>query len=335
MKKICTIVVALLGFVLATNAQVTEETMVIYTTDGSAVPIPVSYIDSIGFLFPGEDPGDDPAQNYPALKWTALELVDLEKTALSDETYTVNVGFDATCQLHKGTYYLLSEGLSFDKEDNLQGAGYIAQLEMPTYVITAPAQYAGYYVATTEYMILSKEDSELLTYLDSASCALGGSIVNFQDYATFIDQFYLTGSLTQQSPEFPTLAQNYLASMEGAFIFPYDAAKGSGLDVAMIKGGEIISYDFNGDDVKELQYVMEVEWLDGYYGLEINADGTDVVRPYNYVSTTVEYEALDLLGAPAAKKAGRPQLQKKGELKALKALKAPIKVDSIERTVKK
>ncbi len=329
MKKIFTLVATLVSLVLATNAQSTTANMHIHKIDGSVLTLPVAEVDSICF---SEEGGEEPVQ-HPELIWSSLELFGLEDAPISDKTYTVELSsFTATCQLHIGTYYLLGDGLYVGTDNYLHGAGYIAVLEMPTYVITAPAQYAGYYVSVSEYIIGSGEDSH---WADSVGGALGGSIINFQDYATFLDQFYLTGNLTQSSPDFATIYQNYLASIEGAFIFQYDADnEKQGLDEAMIKGGEIISYDFDGDEVDELQYILEIEWLDDFYGLELNADGTDVVRPYNFVSTTVECSDLSYLGAPRAKQAKRLQTQKP-EMKELKAFKAPLKANPADIQVKK
>ncbi len=337
MKKIFTILVALVALVGVTNAQVTEETMVIHAL-GQEIELPVSYIDSITFLFPGQG-GEE--KDYPAIKWTELVFMGMSANEpISDKTYTVNVGFDATCVLYPGVYYLLSEGLSADpKTGALSGTGYLATLEMPTYVITAPANYAGYGVTTSEYFVEAREAIE--SYDDPSSCALQGKILNFQDYATFTDQFYWSGTLTQASPDFATLAGKYTASTEGTFI-QYVENGQRYIPEAMIKEAYIVSYDFTGDDVDEFQYVIEVEWLGGFYGLKLNGPATeaetDVVRPYELdiygTNQYAETEYLDAMSAPAAKKAARTQT--KGlEVKTMKEVGAFIKANPVEVKVKK
>ncbi len=279
------------------------------------------------------------ASELDLIEWTSLPLFGLSSSPISDEVYTLELvgGIIAECNLHMGTYYLMDNGLYVGTDKYLHGAGYLAQLEIPTCVISSPAQYEGYYVTLSGgYSIVT---DTLSHYKDSLGCALGGNIKDVQGYGVWMDAVYLQGKFDEDTTGIQAAYDAYVASIEGAFICKYDANTGSQtVDLAMLKSGVIVDGDIDEDGQDDFEYQLEVEWLEtlptAFYGLEVaelteTEDGyytVELADPYNLVTTARQYIKWDLSAqrlqkAPAIAPV-RKQVAIQREFKPFKSVKA-------------
>ncbi len=272
--------------------------------------------------------------NEIEMSFVDMPLSGLSSSPISNKMYSVELSdFTAECQLHMGTYYLLGEGLYVDTDGYLRGAGYIAILNMPTYIIKSPAQYEGYYITEQIYNIVSDENRH---YADSVGCALGGAIIDLESYGEWIEAAYLEGRFDTDTVGLAAALESFDASVEGTFIYYIDLNENNQLnyltELAMLKSGTIISADINRDGIKDFEYQLNVEWFDGFNGLELDETG-NILKPYNLVTKAEKYVNWNLMGAlqsPAlrSKKVATPKQYK--ALQPIKAINSSIKQVTIK-----
>lgn len=315
----------------------------------------VATVDSTGRVFPVAEGSAEITATYKeltatcvvtvisseldAIEWTAMPLFGLTAEPISDQEDSIKLanGLTVACKLHMGTYFLLDAGLYVGTDRYLHGAGYMAELNMPTYVITWPAEYKDYYIALSGgYNIVT---DTLSHYKDSLGCALGGNILDVEAYGAWMDKAYLKGTFDEDTTGLAAAMTAYEAAIEGAFIYEVDLnANTQSVDLAMLKSGFIMDADINEDGVDDFEYQLEVEWLEtlptAFYGLEIGEmteveDGYyefTLAQPYNLVTTTRQYVKWDLMSqlpkeAPA-KAPLRKQVAIQREFKPFKSVKA-------------
>ena len=265
---------------------------------------------------------------YERFTWAGWELWNYNKDEakqpiiLNDTPRYVHLtsGDSVRCILASAYALVWGEGIDF-VEDHLEGAGYIAQLNVvPVYMIQEEAgskwaQYNGMFIGSS-YLDIVKY-SEFST--DSAYTAAAAVLIDpAQHFAYLTDQ---TGTAPKG---IDGACLTWINFNDDEDYWPYEGLMGTGVLA-------------NIDD--EIYYNTVVGWSDGYYGLAVTqtAEGLAFVQPYTFANfTAYQYKKIPGQSAPA-KAPVRPTATKshykstaaKLNVKALKMekqIKAPFQI---------
>lgn len=215
---------------------------------------------------------------FNMLVWNDFKVAynDDDPTTAIGEPYMVYASSGASykVQLFQCTYYLYDENISYVSGTGFTGAGFMSFIDAPIEVIVE-GDYKGYYW-TNELVF-----EDLAT--DSAGVVPTGALTNVNEWAAYLFDSTYVGD----------------GSLKGAAIHYIDWDNDDEVDfLGLIKNGWLGTYS-NGTF-----YQMNITWLGGYLGLEVNEEGTAFVEPYAFAEREEEYFEL-LPSQETAKKAIR------------------------------
>jgi hypothetical protein len=209
-----------------------------------------------------------------AFKWAGCLLWDLDKTQiLSTDTTEVKLsnGLVVNCISVWSQYRIWSEGLAFTG-NNLTGEGYMAILDVPTWLITDSLDDKGrnYYYVGSSLEIVPFEEYDP-TKAENANTIPAGKLVSLEQQLTWFND--------ETGEELPGIEGAYLyyADFANERFYPFEALLGTGI--------------YDGDD-KEIYYRSNVAWSEGAYGLAItiDADGKAALKePAEWATFTNSY----------------------------------------------
>lgn len=226
------------------------------------------------------------ASIFDMLTWNDFKVAydENDPTTAIGEPYDVVASNGTTykVQLFQCTYYLYDENIDYVSGTGFTGAGFMSFIDAPIEVIVE-GEYAGYYW-TNELVF-----EDLAT--DSAGVVPTGALTNVNEWAAYLFDSTYVGD----------------GSFKGAAIHYLDWDNDDEVDfVGFIKNGWLGTYS-NGTF-----YQMNVTWMGGYLGLEVNEEGTAFVEPYTFAERTEQY--FELL--PSQELAKKPiSLNKKANIR--------------------
>ena len=204
---------------------------------------------------------------YDMLVWQDFKVAydETDPTTAIGEPYTVtgSNGTQYKVQLFECTYFLYDENIDYNQ--GWTGAGFMSIFDAPIEVIIE-GDYTGYY--WTNELIF--EDIAI----DSAGVCPTGALTDAAAwYAYWTDE---TETLTEAD-----------GSFKGAQVLYYDADNKKEYDfLGFIKNGFIGSYSDG------TFYRMNITWMDGLYGLELNEDETEIAQPATFAPRHDKYYEL-------------------------------------------
>ncbi len=202
------------------------------------------------------------------------------------------------CNVCRWTCIFCGSGLSYTQGVGISGADYmIYAIDVPLYTIVDGPSAGGCFGAEVKF---TSDPS----YADSIGYALVGNFdeTKIDAAGVFASWLYqLPGGAEISDDEGLAAYEEYNKAFTGAYAIymDYDDPEFSGgylLD-GIVTGGRI--YD-------ETDYELDMRWFTGFYGLKINAEGTDLVRPYEYSFIDKHYKKL-----PAEDEAAAPRVLRK------------------------
>ena len=217
----------------------------------------------------------------------------------TDTVIEISVG-EVTVQLAPALYYVWDKGIVLSS-NSLAGAGYLAQVETYTYVITDSPNgaYNGYYISGFDIVVDDLEDALAYSSQNGVYAGLSGKLLDVEMYGDAWDAILnLLEEPTEE--EFNAAHDLYYASQTGIPFFHIDFNTGS---QSYYYGN--VSYLYLTDKYGELYYDLKLEWYDHvspdrWYGLlaetEINEEGkktaTNIVKPYDMRVINKRYQNL-------------------------------------------
>ena len=245
----------------------------------------------------------------------------------TDTVLTISVG-EVTCQLAPALYYVWDKGIVL-VSGRLSGAGYIAQVENYTYVITdsPKGQYNGYYISGFDIVVDTTDNALAYSAQNGVYAAPCGQLLDVDMYGDAWDGIINATDETTEE-EWNVISENYYGSQTGTPFFYLDMNAGT---QSYYYGNVSYLYLTEDRETAELYYALKLEWYDHvnlgrWFGLlaetELNEeDGleyiTGFVKPYDMRVINKEYYVL-----PPVEDEEEP-----AEVKALQP-KKPIRLDA-------
>ena len=245
----------------------------------------------------------------------------------TDTVLTISVG-EVTCQLAPALYYVWDKGIVL-VSGRLSGAGYIAQVENYTYVITdsPKGQYNGYYINGFDIVVDTTDNALAYSAQNGVYAAPCGQLLDVDMYGDAWDGIINATDETTEE-EWNVISENYYGSQTGTPFFYLDMNAGT---QSYYYGNVSYLYLTEDRETAELYYALKLEWYDHvnlgrWFGLlaetELNEeDGleyiTGFVKPYDMRVINKEYYVL-----PPVEDEEEP-----AEVKALQP-KKPIRLDA-------
>ncbi len=285
-------------------------------------------VDANGFVYPITEGQATITATFNELKATAtvvvsgaLDLFELGETGLtlsgehplvSDSIYTIEAsdGSVYKCQLRRWDLRWLGIGLTFTNGVGISGADYVIDVPGVPHLTIMEGDYAGMYFA--EEIKFTSDPA----YADSLGYAFVGHFdeTKIDALGTFASWLY---ELSDISDEDGIAAYGeYNASITGAYAIyiDYDDPEFAAYFMdGIVTGGRV----YDGTD-----YELDMRWFTGFYGLKMTADGSDLVRPYEYSYIDKHYEKL-----PAEDNAEAPRMLRKPttiKAKLINTQQAPV-----------
>ena len=263
----------------------------IYYSDGS-----VAKVDSISMVAPTtpENPEDRPdeSENDTLLNNFTLGGYGLfgspEMIAGTDTVLEISIGA-VKCQLAMGLYYIWDDGIAMAGY-SLTGAGFLATVEAPTYVIVE-GDYAGYYISAGELVVDTVPEDVYAPYTGQA-----GQLLDVQMYGDGWKA--LLAAKTQEDSI--AAAELIYGAQTGTQLFyiDFDNNVSQNFNCANVSFANI----YDDPETGEIRYSFKLEWYDfvnenRLYGLacntEVNEEGelvvTSLVEPYDLRVIHKEY----------------------------------------------
>ena len=217
----------------------------------------------------------------------------------TDTVLTISIG-EVSVNLVNGIYYVWDENVTLSPTGYLGGAGFMFQVDAPTYVITS-GDYAGYYIGSADLVVDTIPEGVVAPY-----CGSYGYMADEQMYG---DAWKAILALTDNatSEQVQAAGQLYYGSQVGCQMFYIDFENDwEDYNYANVS----YAYVYENED-GTLSYDLKLEWYDyvnpgRFYGLlaefETNEEGQQVpvgiVEPYDmrfinkqYVNMPVEEPA--------------------------------------------
>lgn len=215
---------------------------------------------------------------------------EFEYIAGTDTTLTLSDG-DYECQKATIHMYLWDKGI-ISGASGMSGAGLMVGEQVAVYVITK-GDYAGYYVGAGGFAISTKVTPADVKAGKAMYTAAAGKLKDINAYAAYLT---LNDELNEQEEE-PTEAQieelmgYYAAALEGATIVYYSYEdRAQSLDL-----GFAADCSMKYDDEQGLLYQLNFRWFErvnNWFGLKLNEDGSELVKPLQMVYEDRYYEYL-------------------------------------------
>lgn len=208
---------------------------------------------------------------YDALKWNMV-LIDVDPSDPSTvigEPYEVGSSTKYTVQKYAGTFVLCGEGLEFDEEEGaISGAGFISYVDCPIEIITE-GKYAG--LVWTDMMLFSNASPA-----DSAGVCPEGELTDAAEW----HEYLFNDSTYEGNGSFKGAAIHYI---------DYDNKQAAEF-LGFIKNGAL--QDYYTADGEFIYYALNITWMGGQYGLEVDEEG-EFVEPYKFAERkNMYYENL-------------------------------------------
>ena len=210
-----------------------------------------------------------------------FELFDLgAPIAGTDTVLEISVGA-VNCQLAMGLYYIWDDGIVM-AGNSLTGAGFLAPVEAPTYVIME-GDYAGYYISVGELVVDTVPEDVYAPYTGQA-----GQLLDVQMYGDAWKAI-LNFPAEPSDEEINTAYELYYGSQTGAQFFHVDFNTGA----QSYNYGNVSYVAILEDDSLGLLFDLKLEWYDNVndgrlYGLaaeEVVTEAGDttiaLVEPYD------------------------------------------------------
>ena len=245
----------------------------------------------------------------------------------TDTLIKISVG-EVTCQLAPALYYVWDKGIVL-VSGRLSGAGYIAQVENYTYVITDSPNgaYNGYYISGFDIVVDTTDNALAYSAQNGVYAAPCGQLLDVDMYGDAWDGIINATDETTEE-EWNVISENYYGSQTGTPFFYLDMNAGT---QSYYYGNVSYLYLTEDRETAELYYALKLEWYDHvnlgrWFGLlaetELNEeDGleyiTGFVKPYDMRVINKEYYVL-----PPVEDEEEP-----AEVKALQP-KKPIRLDA-------
>lgn len=203
---------------------------------------------------------------YDMLVWSDFKVGydETDASTAIGEPYEVegSNGTKYTVQLFEATYYLFDENISYTSGIGFGGAGFMCFIDAPIEVIVE-GDYAGYY--WTNELVFEDLDT------DSAGVCPTGALTDVNEWVSYLFDSTYVGD----------------GSFKGAAIHYIDWDNDEEVDyLGFIKEGWLGTYS-NGTF-----YQMNITWMGGYLGLELNEDETDFAEPFAFAERTEQYYEL-------------------------------------------
>lgn len=254
-----------------------------------------------------------------AIEFTEMVIYNWNPQYVEAHTLEKNVAVEVSvgtvnCDLIERPVYFVGSGIAVG-EKVIEGEDYEIYALLPVYVINEPAtsanaKYNGYIVGWNGYHVGAQKAPYTMER---------GHLADFNKYAEFIDKYMLQEDVTWAQAN---AAEYYFDNIQGAVLqyHDYDSENsgevedGTSWTMGFLEDGLL-----DEDEDYNLLYVgLKLRWFDDFFGLKINDEETDLVRPYEYVSSVVEYSNAELASAPARRAAHRPNLTNKIPNKSIK-----------------
>ena len=210
-----------------------------------------------------------------------FELFDLgAPIAGTDTVLEISVGA-VNCQLAMGLYYIWDDGIVM-AGNSLTGAGFLAPVEAPTYVIME-GDYAGYYISVGELVVDTVPEDVYAPYTGQA-----GQLLDVQMYGDAWKAI-LNFPAEPSDEEINAAYELYYGSQTGAQFFHVDFNTGA----QSYNYGNVSYAAILEDDSLGLLFDLKLEWYDNVndgrlYGLaaeEVVTEAGDttivLVEPYD------------------------------------------------------
>ena len=247
----------------------------------------------------------------------------------TDTLIKISVG-EVTCQLAPALYYVWDKGIVL-VSGRLSGAGYIAQVENYTYVITDSPNgaYNGYYISGFDIVVDTTDNALAYSAQNGVYAAPCGQLLDVDMYGDAWDGIINATDETTEE-EWNVISENYYGSQTGTPFFYLDMNAGT---QSYYYGNVSYLYLTEDRETAELYYALKLEWYDHvnlgrWFGLlaetELNEeDGleyiTGFVKPYDMRVINKEYYVL-----PPVEE---PEEEETTEVKAIE-IKKPIRLNA-------
>lgn len=203
-----------------------------------------------------------------------------EDKPVNDSVYDVTLASEEVvkCRLYESYYILWDQDVLFDGS-GLSGAGYIAIINAPTWLISE-GEYKGYYVSSL-LQITDDPEAQGEPYVSPA-----GGLTDEAAYLNWCVSYLMAE--TEDDIDWDAYEQ---AFKDPSFSYTLFDEEASMLTEAYITKGYIRE---NAED--QLQYHLEIDWLDrdsSFYGLGLiiqNDSVKGIKEPYELNTTSVVYE---------------------------------------------
>ena len=218
---------------------------------------------------------------FDMLVWSEFGCFDLDEDNPIGEPYEVETrsGVKYTVQAYPGLWYLWDENIQFINGEGFSGAGFFAEIETPIELVKG-GQYDGA-LWTNEIVFTDASPA------DSAGVCPAGALTNAAEWLAYITDTTYKGD----------------GSFKGAPVHYIDwDNKDYYYFQGFIKNGWLGEYYDSEIDSYLYYYQMNITWMNGVYGLELNETGDDFAEPATFAAREEKYyELIPINGvAPAA-----------------------------------
>lgn len=215
---------------------------------------------------------------FDMLVWSEFGLFDYDDENPIGEPYIVtsSKGTEYTAHLFPGTWYLWDENIQYVDGSGLSGAGLFAEIQAPVELV----EYNGQYALWTNELIFSDASPA-----DSAGVCPAGALTDAEEWYK-----YITDTLYKGDGSFKGAPIHYMDFDNKEYYYFQ----------GFIKDGWLGEY-YDGE-AYAYYYQMNITWLGGVYGLELNETEDDFAQPAVFAGREDKYYELlpENTVAPAA-----------------------------------
>lgn len=201
---------------------------------------------------------------YDMLVWSQFGCFDVDTDSPIGEPYEVETrsGVKYTAHLFPGVWYLWDDNIQFVDGEGFSGAGFFSEIETPIELV----EYNGGYALWTNEIVFKDLAA------DSAGVCPAGALTNAEEWYA-----YITDSTYKGDGSFKGAPVHYVDFDNDDYYYFQ----------GFIKNGWIGDY-YDGE-VDYYYYQMNITWMDGVYGLEINEAGDDFAQPATFANREDKY----------------------------------------------